>query len=337
MIDRIIHQERHKSFDRQNHILLIGMGVLKQKLRITANDLRNAVFLRSINDTNRRIGLIERMELEITSRMYNGEGTSNDENSRRRSSRLSRDQPQRINSRSRSRLRSQLSERSPAILIGSDSETESEPETESDPVSAGCPKSVRDRMRCLLEPQIRDQVRREIEPQLRDQIQRELELRLRGQIQREMELQLRTQISRELEPQLRDRIRREITPQLGAQIYRELEPQLREQIRREILPTRYTVENEIREADERNAWVDFLLYIINDYEVDLTLETAIAICEVCISPCMNRRPIALNCGHIFCGTCVRDWAMENRVCPKCRTQISFSRSVFRTFPTLEAE
>lgn len=87
MIDRIITHERYKSFDRQNHILLNGMGVLKQNLRITANDLRNALLLRSIDDTNNRIGLIEQMELEITSRIYNGEGTSNDENNRQRSSR----------------------------------------------------------------------------------------------------------------------------------------------------------------------------------------------------------------------------------------------------------
>lgn len=232
------------------------------------------------------------------------------------------DQPHRINFRSYSHLRQQLSGRNPVIVIHSDSETESESETES--ISVGCPRSVRDRLRGKLEPKLRDQMRREIEPQLREQIHRE------------MEPQLRNRIRQELEPQLREQIRREITQRLALQIHRELEPQLREQIRGEILPTRHTIEDEIREADEQTAWIDFLLHMIDDREVDITLDAAIAICDICISPCMNRRPIALSCGHIFCGKCIQEWAFLNRVCPKCRAEIRFSRSVFKIYPTLEA-
>lgn len=215
---------------------MIGIETLKENLRISTNDLCRVLLLAPIDNNNMTApnGLIKKMELEISARMYiDTERASNAEynNNRRLSSRLSRDQPKRINFRSRSHLRMRLSERNPVIVIHSYSETETELESETP--SVGCPKSVRDRMRCLLEPQIREQIRREmkqqlrreirreIEPQLRDQIRRELEPRLNVQIQREMEPQLRAQIRHEIEPLLLEQIRREITPLLGVQIHRE--------------------------------------------------------------------------------------------------------------------
>lgn len=335
---------------------MIGMGFLKQNLRITADDLRNAMLLGPINGynvmataTNNRIGLIEQLEREITLTMYNAEGITNDDsNNRRRSRNQSRSQQQRVRSRSRSQLRSHLSEQYGVIVIPSDSETETESETESEPVSAGYPRSVRDRLRRTLEPQLRnrirremelqsrEEIRREIESQLRDEMYREMEPQLRAQIRYELEQQLNVQIRYELEPQLRDEMRREMEPQLSEQIRHEMEAQLREQIRRDVWPIRRNIENEIRAADEHIAWIDFRLHNLDEHEIDITLDAAIAICEICISPCMNRRPITLNCGHIFCGKCVREWCNENRVCPKCRTQILFSRSIFKAYPTLEA-
>lgn len=345
MFDRIINKERYKSFDRQNNIILDGMGILKQNPRITGNDLRNALLLRSIDDINNRNGLIERMELEITTRMYNAEETSNYGNNLRRSSRISRKQPQRNNFHSLSDLRSRLSERNAVTVVNSDSETALE--TESEPIAAGCPKSVRDRIQRTLEPQLRVQIRHELEPQLREKIRHELEPQLRYriwyelepqlrvQIRREIEPQLRRQIHREMESQLRGQIRHELEPQIREQIQREITPQLRVQIRRELLPTRDNIENEIREGDENIAWIDFLLYILDDRDVDIRLDAAIAVCEVCITPCMNRRPIVLNCGHTFCGKCIYHWSNVNRVCPKCRAEIRFSRSVFKMYPTFD--
>lgn len=157
-------------------------------------------------------------------------------------------------------------EQDQVIVIHSDSESE----TDSEAASAYCPRSVRERVIRLLEPKLKNRIRRE------------------------------------MEPQLRDRIRRELVPQLTDQIRREMEPRLREQIRRELEPMRENIENEIQEADEHIAWIDFLLYIVKDFEIDATLDIAIAICEICTSACMKRRPITLNCGHIFCGNCLRD-------------------------------
>lgn len=297
---------------------MLGMGALKQNLRITVEELRTILLLSAISnnnamtsdDSDNRIGLIEQLELEISARMYSNDEIVNDENYIPHHLRgLSRNQPQRISFRTRSQLRSRLAERNAVIVIHSDSDTESE--FESEPVSTGCPRSVSVRMRRVLEPQLREQIRHEMVPQLREQIRQE------------MVSQLRVQIRNELEPQLR------------IQIHSELEPRLREQIRREILPTRFNIEDDIRQADEHSAWVSFLLYSMDDYEIDDTLDRAIAICEVCITPCMNRRPITLNCGHVFCGNCIREWCYVNRVCPKCRTQIRFSRSVFRAYPTLD--
>lgn len=299
------------------------MRVLKSNLHITEDHLRTILLLSSNNDNNivNRISLIEKLELEISSRMHDADfiGVNNDENNRHRLSR-SGNQAHRINFHSRAHPCSQLSERDPVIVHCSDSEADSESES----VPAGCPKSVRDRLQRVLEPQIREQVRCELSHQLREQIRHE------------METQLCAQIRQELEPQLREQILREIAPQLKIQIHHELEPQLREQIRQEVLPIRQNIENEIREVDENRAWIDFLLYIIEDREVDATLDAAIVICDVCISPCMNNRPIILNCGHVFCGICIREWCNVKRVCPKCRAEIRFSRSAFGLYPTLNA-
>lgn len=298
---------------------MVGIETLKRNPRISTIDLRRAVLLGPIHthDTTVPRVFLERLEHEIATRIYV------DSLNQHRSRRLSRDHPQRNNSRSRSRLHRR--ERTPVIEIHSDSETETDTETESESETppAGCPRSVRDRMRRLLEPRIREQIRRELEQQLRQEIRHEIEP------------QLRTQIQHELEPRLNMRIQREMEPLLRAQIYQELEAQIWEQVRGEIIPTRHNIENEIREGDEHRAWVDFLLYILDEHEVNDTLDTAVAICDVCLAPCMNRRPITLNCGHVFCGNCIREWCYESKQCPKCRTPIRFSQSVFRAYPTLD--
>lgn len=87
MCAHIADLELRKPIDRRNQITIIGMDALKQNLRMTIVQLRTILLLSATNsnntiisnDVDNRIGLIEQLEHEISSRMYNGEGSSNDD------------------------------------------------------------------------------------------------------------------------------------------------------------------------------------------------------------------------------------------------------------------
>lgn len=53
-------------------------------------------------------------------------------------------------------------------------------------------------------------------------------------------------------------------------------------------------------------------------------------CVICLEPLPNSTGI-IDCGHVFCATCIRKWIEEYDYCPLCRNAITVARMYYRSF------
>jgi len=44
-------------------------------------------------------------------------------------------------------------------------------------------------------------------------------------------------------------------------------------------------------------------------------------CCICLNQITKREKIILNCDHIFCENCIREWLSRKNSCPCCRTKV----------------
>lgn len=44
-------------------------------------------------------------------------------------------------------------------------------------------------------------------------------------------------------------------------------------------------------------------------------------CAICYGKIAKREKIILNCDHIFCENCIREWLSRKNSCPFCRTKV----------------
>ncbi len=44
-------------------------------------------------------------------------------------------------------------------------------------------------------------------------------------------------------------------------------------------------------------------------------------CGICLNIIEKREKIILNCNHVFCENCIREWLTRKNSCPFCRTKV----------------
>lgn len=47
------------------------------------------------------------------------------------------------------------------------------------------------------------------------------------------------------------------------------------------------------------------------------------------------QPTVLNCGHMFCKSCINEWKSKKKICPMCRTKITGCVQVFNLDTIIE--